>query len=40
MPDIVVMGDINMDVVFSIPAYPLPGNEAVATAIQMHTENG
>lgn len=37
MPDIVVMGDINVDVVFSIPAYPLPGSEAVATSIQMHT---
>jgi ribokinase len=31
------MGDINVDVVFSIPAYPLPGNEAIATSVQMHT---
>lgn len=37
MPDIVVMGDINVDVVFTIPAYPLPGTEAVATSVQMHT---
>jgi len=37
MPDIVVMGDINVDVVLSIPAYPLPGNEAIATAIEIHT---
>ena len=37
MPDIIVMGDINVDVSFTIPAYPLPGNEAIATAVQMHT---
>ena len=37
MPDIVVMGDINVDVVLTIPAYPLPGTEAVATSVQMHT---
>ncbi|MDH3673886.1 MAG: carbohydrate kinase family protein, partial [Anaerolineae bacterium] len=37
MPDIIVMGDINVDVVFSIPAYPLPGSEAIATSVQMHT---
>ena len=37
MPDIVVMGDINVDVTFSIPAYPLPGNETVATSVRMHT---
>ena len=37
MPDIIVMGDINVDVVFSIPAYPLPGTETVATTIEMHT---
>jgi ribokinase len=37
MPDIVVMGDINVDVTFSIPAYPLPGHEAVATSVKMHT---
>jgi len=37
MPDIVVVGDINVDVNFSIPAYPMPGNEAIATSVQMHT---
>lgn len=37
MPDIIVMGDINIDVVFTIPAYPLPGTEAVATSVQMYT---
>jgi len=37
MPDIVVMGDINVDVIFTIPAYPLPGNEAIATTVQLHT---
>jgi ribokinase len=31
------MGDINVDVIFSIPAYPLPGGEAVSTSVQMHT---
>ena len=37
MSDIVVVGDINVDVNFSIPAYPIPGNEAIATSVQMHT---
>ncbi len=37
MPDIIVMGDINMDVSFTIPAYPLPGNEAIASSVRMHT---
>lgn len=37
MPDIIVIGDINVDVNLTIPAYPVPGHEAVATAIQMHT---
>jgi ribokinase len=37
MPDIVVVGDINVDVNFSIPAYPMPGNEAVATSVKLHT---
>lgn len=37
MPDIIVMGDVNVDVNFTIPAYPTPGNEAIATSVQMHT---
>ncbi len=37
MPDIIVMGDINVDVIFAIPAYPLPGTEAIATSVEMHT---
>jgi sugar/nucleoside kinase (ribokinase family) len=37
MPDIIVVGDINVDVNLNIPAYPVPGHEAVATSIQMHT---
>ncbi|MEW5959385.1 MAG: carbohydrate kinase family protein [Chloroflexota bacterium] len=37
MPDIIVIGDINVDVNLTIPAYPTPGHEAVATSIQMHT---
>lgn len=37
MPDIIVVGDVNVDALFTIPAYPLPGTEAVATSVQMHT---
>ena len=37
MPDIIVIGDINIDVIFSISGYPIPGTEAVASAVQMHT---
>jgi ribokinase len=37
MPDVIVMGDINVDVVFSIPAYPVPGSEAISTSVQMYT---
>ncbi|MBN1219564.1 MAG: carbohydrate kinase family protein [Anaerolineae bacterium] len=37
MPDIIVIGDINVDVSFTIPAYPMPGNEAIATGVQMTT---
>lgn len=37
MPDVIVMGDINVDVIFTIPAYPLPGGEAIASATQIHT---
>ena len=37
MPDIIVIGDINVDVNFTISAYPVPGNEAIATSVQMNT---
>ena len=37
MSDIIVIGDINVDVNFTIPAYPVPGNEAIATTVRMHT---
>ncbi len=37
MPDIIVIGDINADVILTIPAYPRPGGEAVAATVQMHT---
>ncbi len=37
MPDIIVMGDINVDVVFSISGYPIPGTEAIATSVEMYT---
>lgn len=37
MPDIIVIGDINADVILNIPAYPRPGGEAVAATVQIHT---
>ena len=37
MPDIIVIGDVNVDVNLTIPAYPTPGHEAIATSVQMHT---
>lgn len=37
MPDIIVIGDINADVILTIPSYPRPGGEAVAATVQMHT---
>lgn len=37
MPDIIVIGDVNVDVNLMIPAYPTPGNEAIATTVQMNT---
>jgi ribokinase len=37
MPDVIVMGDINVDVFFSTPAYPRPGSDAIASDLQMHT---
>ena len=37
MPDIIVIGDINIDLIFNIPAYPTPGSEAIASTVQMHT---
>ncbi len=37
MPDIIVLGDINVDVIFTIPAFPTPGSEAVASTVRMHT---
>ncbi len=37
MPDIIVIGDINIDVIINIPAYPTPGSEAIASTVQMHT---
>ncbi len=37
MPDIILLGDINIDMIFTIPAFPTPGGEAVASRVQMHT---
>jgi len=33
MPSILVLGDINVDVLMDVPAYPLPGGEAVTERI-------
>lgn len=37
MPDVVVIGDINADVILNMGTYPSPGSEAVASAVQIHT---
>ncbi len=37
MPDIILLGDINIDVSAAIPAYPSRGGEGVATAVEYHT---
>jgi sugar/nucleoside kinase (ribokinase family) len=37
MPDIIVIGDINADVILTIPSYPRPGGEAVAATVKIHT---
>ncbi|MFQ5613819.1 MAG: carbohydrate kinase family protein [Anaerolineae bacterium] len=37
MPDVVLLGDINIDMVAQIPGYPVPGGEGVANSVKMHT---
>lgn len=37
MPDVILIGDINVDVNLTVPAYPRPGSEAVASGFQIHT---
>lgn len=37
MPDVVLLGDINIDMVVQIPGYPVRGGESVATAVEMYT---
>ncbi len=37
MPDVIVIGDINVDLILNLSAYPAPGGEAVASSVQMHT---
>jgi sugar/nucleoside kinase (ribokinase family) len=37
MPDIIVIGDINADVILTIPAYPRPGGETIAATVKIHT---
>ncbi len=37
MPDVILLGDINVDISASLPAYPACGGEGVANAIEYHT---
>lgn len=37
MPDVILLGDINIDVSAAIPAYPTRGGEGVATSVEYHT---
>ncbi len=37
MPDVIFLGDINIDIIASLPAYPTWGGEGVANAIEYHT---
>lgn len=37
MPDVILLGDINIDVSAAIPAYPSRGGEGVATSVEYHT---
>ncbi len=37
MPDVILLGDINIDINASMPAYPGRGSEGVATAVEYHT---
>lgn len=37
MPDIVLLGDINIDIIASLPAYPARTTEGVASALEYHT---
>jgi ribokinase len=37
MPDVVLLGDINIDMIVQIPGYPVRGGEGVATAVEMYT---
>jgi ribokinase len=37
MPDVITLGDINVDLVAAIPAYPARGGDSVAEAASLHT---
>jgi ribokinase len=37
MPDVITLGDINVDIVAAIPAYPPRGGDSVAEAASLHT---
>ncbi len=37
MPDVILLGDINIDVIASMPVYPTRGGEGVATSVEYKT---
>lgn len=37
MPDVILLGDINIDVIAAIPAYPARGSEGVASTVEYYT---
>jgi ribokinase len=40
MPDVILLGDINVDMIASFPAYPVWGGEGVAGTLEYHTGGG
>ena len=40
MPDVILLGDINIDIIAAMPFYPARGIEGVATALEYHTGGG
>ena len=40
MPDVILLGDINIDIISHLPAYPSFGTEGVASSIEYHAGGG
>ena len=40
MPDVILLGDINIDMIASMPAYPVWGGEGVVGTLEYHTGGG